>query len=324
MAKIAIVDSDFSDSLIEEQMARDNNIEIEICHDRDFQSIIKNAKEADGIVTSYGDFRAEVFEALKPKLKVVSRTGIGYDNIDLEAATNCECAVCIVPGYGTEVVSDHAIALALGVLRRINSIDSDMRQGIWNYAARRPLGQVHGRTFGVVGMGEIGRACARKASGLGFNVVCWSRSLVPGRRTPEGYAILELEDLLRSADVVSIHCALTPETRHLIDARRLALMKPTSVIVNTSRGAVIDTVALAEALNCGSLWGAGLDVFEAEPIDFHHPIMNAKNTVLSSHDAYWSEESGKELRERSMQAAIDVLLGRKPVDCLNPEVLCAS
>lgn len=120
-------------------------------------------------------------------------------------------------------------------------------------------------------MGEIGRATARKAAGLGFRVICTSRSLVPGRRTPEGYDIVEYEELLRRADVVSFHTALTPDTRHMLDAHAISLMKPDAIVVNTARGAVVDTVALAEALKAGKLWGAGIDVFESEPVERDHP-----------------------------------------------------
>ena len=310
MPKIVVTDCDFENNDFERAMAREAGVDI-AC----FQS-----RDADGVVTSYGNFPARVFEAL-PRLRVISRTGVGYDSIDLAAATAHGVAVCTAPGYGTEVVSDHAITLALCVLRRINEIDADMRRGVWDYGRTRPLGQVRGRIFGVVGMGEIGRATARKAHGLGFQVVCTSRSLVPGRRTPEGYDVLAYEELLRRADVVSFHTALTPETRHLLDERAIALMKPGAVVVNTARGAVIDTLALARALEEERLWGAGLDVFEGEPVDFSHPICRAPHTVLTSHAAYWSEESGRELRQRTMQSALDVVLSRRPADCLNPEVL---
>lgn len=326
MAKIVAVDTDFEDNNLEEAMARDAGIEFEVTRGRTAQAVINGLLEtgADAAVTSYAMFPREVFEAC-PNLKAVSRTGVGYDEIDVEAATEYGVAVCNVPGYGTEVVSDHAITLALSVLRRINELDADMRRGVWDYARTRPLGQCRGRVFGVVGMGEIGRAAAKKAAGLGFEVVCWSRSLKPGRRTPEGYPVLHLEELLQTADVVSLHTALTPETHHLINAERLALMKPDAVLVNTARGAVVDTVALAQALCEDKLWGAGLDVFEQEqPFDFDHPIMRAPHTVLSAHAAYWSEESGRELRERAMQAAIDVVQGRIPVDCLNPCVFDSS
>ena len=319
---IAITDCDFPDNDLERELAREAgvNLVVSATGDRSPEAIIASAQGADGAVTSYGNYPREVFEAL-PDLKVVSRTGVGFDSIDVVAATEHGVAVCTAPGYATEVVSDHAIALAMCVLRRLNEIDADMRQGVWDYARHRPLGQCAGRVFGVVGMGDIGRACARKASGLGFRVVCWSRSLVPGRRTPEGCEILELDELLSVADVVSFHTALAPETRHLLDARRIALMKPGAVVVNTSRGPVIDTVALADALREDRLWGAGIDVFESEPLAAGHPILDAPHTVLTSHAAYWSEESGEELRTRTMRSAIDVVLGRRPADCLNPEVL---
>lgn len=320
MPKIVVTDTDFENNDIEVAMAKEAGVDIALFNDRSEEAIIRNAQDADGVVTSYGNYTAKVFEAL-PNLKVVSRTGIGYDNIDAQAATKNGTAVCIVPGYGTEVVSDHAISLALASLRRLNECDADMRAGVWDYTRRCPFGQVYGRVFGVVGMGEIGRAVARKASGLGFQVICYSRSLVPGRRTPEGYDICTLEEVLSRSDVVSFHTALTPETHHLLNADNIRLMKRGAVVVNTSRGAVIDTQALAEALCEERLWGAGIDVFEEEPIDWDHPIMKAPHTVLSPHVAYYSEESGEELHRRSMQAALDVVLGQRPKDCLNPEVL---
>ncbi len=320
MPKIVITDIDFEDTALEEQLAREAGVQIERFQDRTPEGIIRNAAGADGIITSYGDFTPEVFEAL-PQLKVVSRTGVGFDSIDVPSATAHGVAVCNVPGYGTEVVSDHTIALAMACLRRINELDRDIKAGVWDFARTRPLGQCAGRTFGVVGMGEIGRAVAKKAAGLGFQVVCWSRSLKPGRRTPEGYDILTYEELLRTCDVVSFNCALAPQTRHMLDEERIALMKPTAVVVNTSRGPVIDTLALARALEEGRLWGAGIDVFESEPVDPSHPLLRAPHTVLSAHAAYWSEESALELRRRCATAAIDVVLGKRPADCLNPEAL---
>lgn len=323
MPRIVIADIDFEDAALETEMARAAGVDIVEADGRQPEQIIANAQDADGIITSYGVFTREVFESL-PRLKVVSRTGVGYDSIDVDAATEHGVAVCTAPGYGTEVVSDHAIALALAVLRRINEVDADMRAGVWDYARRRPFGQCFGRTFGVVGMGEIGRATARKAAALGFRVVCSSRSLTPGRRTPEGYEVLAFSDLLRTSDVVSFHTALTPQTRHMLDADAIATMKPGAVVVNTARGAIVDTVALAEALEQGRLWGAGIDVFEGEPVDFEHPLMKAPHTVLTSHAAYWSEESGIELRTRTARSAIDVVCGRIPADCLNPSVFARN
>lgn len=322
MALILDMQTDFVDNDVEIAMANAAGIDFKRVLGRTPQAAIEHlsATGADGVITSYTPFTREVFEAC-PNLKVVSRTGVGFDEIDVQAATEHGVAVCNVPGYGTEVVSDHAIALAMAVLRRINQMDADMRNGIWDHHRVLPLGQAHGRTFGVVGMGEIGRATARKANGMGFNVVCCSHSLKPGRRTPEGYPILALDELLETADVVSLHTALNADTHHLINRERLAKMKDGAVLVNTSRGPVVDTLALADALEKGKLWGAGIDVFEEEqPFDFGHPIMKAPNTVFTPHASYCSTESIQELRTRTMQAAIDVVQGRRPVDCLNSQV----
>lgn len=323
MATIVMADFDFDDCDFERKMVEAAGIQFKSFDDarnRTPAEIIEHLHGADGAITSYGRFTAEVFAAL-PQLKVVSKTGTGVDNIDVAAATADGCAVCNVPGYGTEVVSDHAIALALACLRRINEIDADMRAGIWDFHRRRPLGQVHGRTFGVVGYGNIGRAVARKARGLGFNVVVWDHKGVPGRFTPEDFPYATLEELLKTADVVSFHTALVPATHHLLNADNIKLMKDDAIVVNTSRGAVIDNDAVAAALCAGELWGAGIDVFEHEPVSPNAPIMHAPHTVLTSHAAYWSEESAVELRRRCTQNAIDVVRGRTPEACVNPEAL---
>jgi D-3-phosphoglycerate dehydrogenase len=323
MAKIVVTDSDFEVSDIEQKMIEEAGIEFARFQDRSASGIIANCADADGIITSYGQLTAEVFAAL-PQLQVVSRTGVGVDTVDLPAASEHGVAVCNVPGYATEVVSDHAIAMAMALLRRLPEINADVHNGIWDYARHRPLGQVYGRTFGVVGMGDIGRAVARKASGLGFKVICWSHSLVPGRRTPEGYEIVSYDDLLKHSDVVSFHTALVPATHHLLNADNIKLLKKDCIVINTSRGAVIDTTAIAAALKADAIWGAGIDVFEEEPIATDDPLMSAPHALLTPHAAYWSEESGVELRTRSAQNAIDVVLGREPHDCLNKQVFGAN
>ncbi|MEC4176836.1 C-terminal binding protein [Adlercreutzia sp. R21] len=323
MATIVMADFDFDDCDFERKMVEAAGIRFLSYNDKGARTpgeIIEHLRGADGAITSYGSFTAEVFQAL-PQLKVVAKTGTGVDNIDVAAATADKCAVCNVVGYGTEVVSDHAIALALACLRRVNEIDADMRAGVWDFHRRQPLGQVRGRTFGVAGYGHIGRAAARKARGLGFKVVVWDHEGTPGRFTPEGFPYVAFEDLLKESDVVSFHTALVPATRHLLNAENIQLMKDDAIVVNTSRGAVIDNDAVAAALRAGKLWGAGIDVFEHEPVSPNAPIMHAPRTVLTSHAAYWSEESAAELRCRCTQNAIDVVLGRAPENCVNPEVL---
>lgn len=316
MSKIVITDLDFDDFDVERELAQAAGIELAFFQDRSPEAIIEHLEGADAALTSYGSYTRAVFEA-HPQLKAVCKTGTGVDNIDVAAATDHGVAVCNVPGYGTEVVSDHAVTLALGVLRRINELDAALRAGTWSYQDVRPLGQCKGRVFGVVGMGAIGRAAARKAAGLGFEVVCCSRSLEPGTTTPQGFAVVAYEELLARADVVSFHVALTPETHHMLDAAHVALMKPDAVVVNTSRGEVVDTDAVARALTEGRLWGAGFDVFSDEPVHPDDALFDAPHTLLTPHVAYWSEESGRELRSRAMGNLIAVITGEGHVDRVN-------
>lgn len=317
-----MTDTDLGGSSFEEKLVKDAGIAFTGYDDgaASEEELIERLQGADGAITSYGRYTARVLGAL-PRLKVVSKTGTGVDNIDVAAASACGIAVCNVVGYGTEVVSDHAIALALASLRRICELDGDVHDGIWDYRRRRPLGQVRGRTFGVVGMGHIGRAVARKAQGLGFEVIAWDRKGVPGRATLEGFPFAELDEVVRKADVLSLHTALTPETTHLLNAERIASMKADAIVVNTSRGAVMDVDAVARALQEGRLWGAGIDVFPTEPLPEDAPIRTAPHAILTPHAAYWSEDSGIELQRRCTENAIDVVLGRHPEDCVNPEAL---
>lgn len=322
-ARVAAIDFYLENGDLMRRLFAQAGLDLREADSRQGQDVAAAMRGAEGIITSYGDFSAPAINALDPTVKVISRTGVGYDNIDVDAATRRGIAVCYVPGYATEVVSTHAIALSLAVLRRINDADRNVREGKWSLGHLEPLGQIAGRTFGIVGFGAIGRETARKAAGLGFDVVVWSRSFERrgAAATPEGYPCLPLDDLLAASDVVSLHTALVPDTRNLIDRRRLGLMKTGAVLVNTARGGLVDAGALASALEEGQLFGAGLDVFPEEPLDTESPLATAPRTVLTPHAAYQSQEAVRELCERSVQAVIDVVQGRMPTDCLNPGVL---
>jgi D-3-phosphoglycerate dehydrogenase len=322
VAKIVVSDTDFGEFEYEERTIENAGIAFAGFvgeGTRTPEDIIGHLRGASGAITSYGSYTAEVFEAC-PELRVVAKTGTGVDNIDVAAATKAGCAVCNVVGYGTEVVSDHAIALTMDVLRRVSELSADMHRGVWDFQRVRPLGQAAGRVFGVVGYGNIGKATARKAAGLGFEVVSWDRNGTPGTKTAEGFEYLDFEELLARADVVSFHTALTPETHHLLNKDNICLLKDDAVVVNTSRGAVVDTDAVAKRLCDGRLWGAGIDVFEQEPVDPDSAICRAPHVTLTPHAAYWSEESIVELRRRATKNAIDVVCGRRPENCVNPEV----
>jgi D-3-phosphoglycerate dehydrogenase len=326
MPQIVVSDTDFGSFDFEQNMVEAAGINFagfDAPGGQEPRALIEHLAGAQGAITSYGQYTREVFESC-PGLACVCKTGTGYDNIDVEAATRSGCAVCNVPAYGTEVVSDHAIALALCVLRRVVETDRAMRAGKWNFTDFRPLGQARGRTFGVVGMGNIGRACARKAQALGFKVIAWNRPGTAGCAPMQNVEFVAFDELLARADVISFHTAYTSQTHHMLNAQNISLLKPGAVVVNTSRGKVIDTNALAQALFDGKLFGAGLDVFEEEPVDFSSAICKAPNTVLTPHSAYWSEESAAQLRQRCTQQAIDVVCGIAPESCVNPEALEAA
>ncbi len=321
MALVLDVDTDFEDNDLEREMASRAGVDFARSSGRSVEAVIEaiNSHSADAALTSYSIFTRQVFKEC-PTLKVVSRTGVGYDEIDLAAASEFGVAVCNVPGYGDECVSDHAIALSLAALRKIPELDSKMRAHKWGHHSVLPLGQCKDLTFGILGFGAIGRCTARKAKGLGFKVICHSRHLEAGT-LEDGYRAVSFEELISSSDIISIHIPLTKDTFHMIDRAALMMMKDNAILVNTARGSVIDTIELAKILGSGKLWAAALDVFEEEqPFDFSHPIASAPRTILTPHAAYHSTESILELRRRAMQACIDGALGRRPKDCLNPEV----
>ena len=320
--KIVITDCDHASVGPEEDVVRAAGAELVRHQAIEPADIVAAAQGADGLIVQSGKITAEVLDAL-PSLKVVSRYGVGVDTVDVDAATARGVAVCNVPDYGTEAVSDHAIALALAVTRGLGILDRRLRAGSHDLAPALPVHQIAGSVFGVVGLGLIGSSTARKAAGLGYTVVACDVLRDPGTRTEQGYEVLALDDLLRRADVVSIHTPLTAETTHLIGADQLALLKPTAVLVNTARGGIVDTEALVEALRDGRLHGAGIDVVVPEPLPADHPLTGFDNVILTPHAAFYTEQSYTELKRRTAENAVDVVAARTPRNILNPEVLAA-
>lgn len=317
---IVITDCDHDDVVIERDCVEAAGGRLSLPQKTDPEGIIASAGDADGLIVQYGQITADVLEAL-PKVRVISRYGVGVDTVDVAAATARGVAVCNVPDYGTEAVSDHAIALTLAVSRDITGLDRRLRQGQPALAPAQPIFQLRGRCFGVIGAGAIGMATARKAAGLGFDVVVCDPRLTPDETTPEGFAVLSFEALLASAQVISLHLPLIEQTHHLINARALAAMRDDAVLINTARGGVVDTQALVDALEQGRLLGAGLDVLEDEPLAVDHPLTRLDRVVLTPHAGFYTEESYVELKQRTAQNAVDVIAGRRPRNILNPQVL---
>ena len=249
-----------------------------------------------------------------PRLRVVANCAVGIDNIDVPAATAAGVAVTHTPDVLTDATAELAFALILAVARRLGEGERLVRAGAWRgWALDQLLGvQLAGKTLGVVGFGRIGQGVARRARGFGMDVVYAAPREVAGAGAPR----LALDDLFARADVVSLHCPLTPETRHLVDARRLALMKPTAILVNTARGACVDEAALADALAAGRLHGAGLDVYEREP-EIHPRLAECPRLVLAPHIGSATTEARTQMAQLCADAVIDVLSGRRTPNLVN-------
>lgn len=269
----------------------------------------------DAIVAGNDPLTARVLEQL-PRLRAIARWGIGVDAVDLDAATRLGIVVTNTPGLIVDTVADLAFALLLAVARRIVEADRWVRSGQWQEFQTT---LVWGKTLGLVGVGAIGMAVARRARG--FNMTVLGYDPVPRAEAEEiGVRYVSLDELLREADFVSVHAPLTPQTRGLIDARAIALMKPTAILVNTARGGLVDQQALYEALRDGRIAGAGLDVFAKEPPDPNDPLLKLNNCVFTPHCGNNARETVEQVNLRVAENLIESFSGARPTFCVNPEV----
>ncbi len=269
------------------------------------EDVIRAAEGVDGILSLLTErMDAAVMDAA-PGLKVIANYAVGFDNIDLGEARRRGVIVTNTPGVLTETTADFAWALIMAAARRIVEGDEEVRSGRWRtWEPQGLLGvDIHGAVLGVVGYGRIGQAVARRGAGFGMEVIF---------HDPTESGSVPLDELLRRADIISLHVPLTPATRHLIDGGRLRLCKPTAVLVNTSRGGVVDQQALAEALAAGTIFGAGLDVFEEEPLPPGHPLCRLRNVVLAPHIASASRATRDRMAVMAASNLLAALRGETP------------
>jgi D-3-phosphoglycerate dehydrogenase len=318
-AQVTVTECDHDAFAEEEAVARAAGIRLTVAQSRSDDELVASCADADAILVQYARVDGAVMDAL-PRLKAIGRYGVGVDSVDVDAATQRGIAVCNVPDYGTEAVSDHAIGLTLAVARGIPRMDRGLREGRVDLAAVRPLHQITGRVFGVVGIGRIGTATARKAAGLGYQVIGHDLEATPGT-VHHGVPAVTLDELCERSDVISLHIPLTPETRGLVGPVEISRMRPGAIVVNTARGGIVDVDALVRALRSGAVGGAGIDCHEDEPLPVGHPLTTFDNVVLTPHLAWYTEESYGELKRRTIENVVEVLAGRTPRNILNPEVL---
>lgn len=261
-------------------------------------------------------YTREVLE--KARLRVIARMGVGYDAIDVAAASDVGTLVTIVPGTNHHSVAEQTLALLLGVFRGFPGRDQEVRTGVWR---RKALPRLAGRTLGLVGLGRIGQAVVPRAVGLGLTVIAYDPWPNEAFARMHDVRLVSLDDLLQTADIVSLHMPCTPETTKLINARSLARMKPGSVLINTARGGLIDEQALADSLASGHLMAAGLDVFQTEPLPLDSPLLKLDNVLLCPHMGGLDDQSLRDMATMAAQCVVDLYQGRWPEGCVVNEHL---
>ena len=280
----------------------------------DVDRVVEAVRDVDAVLVRESPVTKAAIDGMT-RCRAIVRYGVGVDNIDLDAAAARGIYVANVPDYGVEEVSDHALALLLAVARRLVSRSAEVRAGAWNVSRDQPMYRLAGGTLGLIGYGRIGRAFHRKALALGYQRVLVYDPMVS--TPPEGAELASVEAVCRQADAISLHVPLVPETRHLIDAAMIAAMKPAAILVNTARGGLIDEDALAKAMAAGHLLGAGLDVFEQEPVDPTHPLLALPNVVATDHTAWYSEQAVADLQRKAAEEIARVFAGEQPINWVN-------
>lgn len=314
---VVIADDRYASYREEEEVLREVDARIVVFRSGSGSEARDLFASADGILVNLFPMTAEVIGGLNG-CRVISRYGVGYDNVDVEAATRKGIWVTFVPDYCFEDVSDHALALLLGCARSIPYKDRKVREGKWNLHRDRPCHRIQGTTLGMVGYGATARCMHRKVAGLGF-----ARVLVydPYERVSAikaaGGIPVDFPTVLRESDFLTLHVPLTAETRHMVGEEQIALMKKSAMLINTSRGPVVDEAAVGRALKEGRLAAAGLDVFEKEPIPPDSVLLTLDNVILTDHAGWYSEESEVELKTKAARNVAAVLAGGKPPYAVN-------
>jgi D-3-phosphoglycerate dehydrogenase len=321
-ARVLVTDHAWPHLDVETAVLAAAGAELVVARHGDADELAELARDVDAILTCFARVPATVLDAA-PRCRTVARYGVGLDNIDVARATELGMVVSNVVGYCTDEVADHTLLLILALARRLLPLSRDVADGGWGAEVPGTSRRLRGRTLGLVGLGAIGRAVAVRAAAVGLRVVALRRSGADttGTETSGIETVDRLEDLLGLADVVSLHVPLTAGTAGLIDAAALRAMRPDAWLVNTSRGGLVDTDALVEALERGELAGAALDVTDPEPLPAGHPLRSRPDVVLTPHSAFASDGSLAELARRAAENVVEVLAGRVPASIVNPAVL---
>lgn len=292
------------------------DVEVEIIDGTDHATLLKGTRDADALIVLVEQITREVIENMR-HCRSITRFGIGYDSVDVAAATERGIWVTNVPDANYREVAVHAIALTLAISRRLPALDRGIREDGWTPSIFPGVHRPETQVFGLLGMGRIGRRVAAMAKAIGYSVITADPVVTKATAGELGVELVSRQQLIARSDVLSLHVPLLDSTRNIIDAAALATMKPGSILVNVSRGGLIDEAALADALASGHLFGAGLDAFGNEPLEAASPLRTLDNVILSPHAAHWSEESWAETKRKAVEEAARVLRGEAPRNPVN-------
>lgn len=326
MAKFKIAVTDYQYDSIEPQreVVRDFP-EAELL---DFQckteeDVLEYCADADILINQYAPMTARVIDGLK-NCRAIIRYGIGVDTVDVKAATAKGIYVCNVPDYGVDETSNHAISLILALARKLSVIHADVRKGHWGLECGKPMHRFAGSTLGLIGLGRIASAIARKMAAFDLHIIAYDPFVSLEQAAALGVTLVDFETLVRTSDYISIHCPATEENRHMMNDETFAMMKPTAYLINAARGSIVDEAALIRALKAGRIAGAGLDVLEKEPIDANSELLTMDNVIITSHFGGYSEEAILSLQVKATQEAVNILSGNPPFHAVNGRAVDAA
>ena len=320
--RVAVADSVFPNLDPARDVLSRIGAELQLASANTPEAILQVAADADALLVTYAKITGNMIRQLT-RCRIISRFGIGVDNVDLAEATRAGIVVTKVPDYCIDEVSDHTMALLLAAARKIPFSNGQVHAGTWRMPAVVPIHRLRGRVLGLVGFGRIPQLVAPKAKPFGLTVVAYDPFVSADVFARAGVERVDFAQLLAMSDYVSIHSPLLPETKGLFNAAAFCQMKPTAYLVNTARGPIIDEAALASALDAGEIAGAALDVMTEEP-PVGSPLVGRDNVILTPHTSFYSEESLVELQTKAAEEVVAVLSGRAPRNAVNPDVVPRS
>ncbi len=291
-------------------LIRDNNVDLYVANSADPHEYLDELKTADAFIVRVATCPGDIMDAC-PNLKVIGRTGVGFDSVDVPHATKLGIPVVITPGANARSVAEHAFTLMFACAKNLNEAENELRRGNWQIRDAHKTFELEGRKIGISGVGAIGSILAKMCQGVGMKTAGYD-AFAPQNVVKAGCELYnDMESLLRDCDVISIHSPLTDDTYHMISREQLAMMKKSAVLINTSRGPVVDSQALADALNSGEIAYAGIDVYDTEPADLSNPVFTAKNLICTPHAAALTNEANERMHYDCVAGCVAVCKGEK-------------